>query len=129
MSLQDLKDRLESHKLDAVNLEIDVKLYCQDTSKNLDERWNLFVESGFGSERSYVTSSKVLEEHGLEIGYDADIYMDKYQTNTNDYIIEILLDLIEDRKDDPDKAISESIIPEYKEETLQVWEKSFTYDW
>jgi len=91
----------------------EVEDFVKNKEYPLEDRWEIFIESGLGNEESFMVYFK---------SYDIEEYLcrhDKYETI---YIQNIIDDSI-DRKE------SLETINNLKEEILQMFIKSFEYDW
>lgn len=119
MKLEDVQARLELLRRATEGIKIEVKEYCQDTSKPLEDRWNLFINSGLGDHSNYI------EEFDSEIikwFLDTDCYQ-RHETIYVKRIIEIYCDNndIED--------INDLDVIKLKENILKQFIKSFDLDW
>ena len=88
-----------------------VKSFCQNKEYSLDDRWNLFIKGNFG------------EHQGWYINLNS-IDLDKFYSNLDRYVF-ITTDYIIDWLDDH----AYTNIDEVKEEILQLFIKSFIFDW
>ncbi len=113
MKLEEIQERLALLKRATEGIKIEVKEYCQDTSKPLDERWDLFINSELGDEKWYY------EDFNCKIGREAvEDCEDKYSLHN----VETVLEYNEYEDDDPEVII-------YKEAVLANFIKSWQYDW
>lgn len=113
MKVEEVKERLALLKKATEAVKIEVKEYCQDTSKPLDERWNLFINSELGDEECYI------EDFNCKIGREAVEHCeDKYSLHN----VEDVLEYNEYEDDDPEVII-------YKEAVLAEFIKCWQYDW
>jgi hypothetical protein len=114
-----------------------VKSFCQNKEYPLDARWNLFINSDFGEHKNYIQHFDT-----IDLEYLRDFY--KYELIESDYLIDIYFDYMsEDLYDNLDITcnygtdeyqlfIETHVNPKidiFKEEILQLFIKSFTYDW
>lgn len=88
-----------------------VKEYCQNKEFPLDKRWDLFIESDFGKHEGWCID---LNSINLDNFY---AQKDRHQT----FIVDDLIFWLSDH--------AYTNIDEIKEELLQMFIKSFEYDW
>ena len=113
MKLEEVQERLALLKRATEGIKIEVKEYCQDTSKPLEDRWDLFINSELGDEERFY------EDFGCSIGRDAvEQCEDKYSLQR----VEDVLESNEYEDDNPEVSI-------YKEAVLAKFIKSWQYDW
>lgn len=131
MNKKELKELLFEYDVTRNYLYEQVKKYCQDTSKDLDDRWKIFIDSDMGDHIGSIQRFKSI---------DMDLYFDnwyKYEVISIDSIIEWFTDYSwEDiENENPDKSedeilnIIDSKLAPFKEEVLRAFIKSFTFDW
>ena len=115
-----------------------VKEYCQNKENPVDKRWSLFISSNFGEHNSFIQRFKSICK------IEKFVELDRYQhVNCNwlidsykDYLSEQLYDELELTCDNDTNEyfnfIKTEVDPKvdiFKEEILQLFVKSFTYDW
>lgn len=121
--IENLKATLGLYLVAKKSLEQDVKLIVQDKKYSLEERWNLFVESGFGE---YYPFSLYLKSYDLDEIYDC---FEKYETiNTVDLIDLIYEDVEENSDGETNQEYFDSILNPIKEEILSLFIRTFKYN-
>lgn len=115
-------------------IESVVKQYVQDKSIPLNERWEIFEQSGFGEHQCWIKHLDSL--HDDIVMYDGLVHADRMQSISVFTIIERYEDDMEDlddeEKNDPDenKWLKYKFDPiTFKEECLAKFIKGWDYDW
>lgn len=114
MNLEKIKRDLSLLKKARNQIKSDVRDYCQNKNNDLDERWELFIESGLGDCESYCM------DFDCRIGKDV-------LDNAEQRGITICVDDALEFWDDED--YTEEEIEEYKENVLKSFIKEFIFDW
>lgn len=106
--INELQKRLELFNKAKENIKSDLKKFVADKSYPLNERWNLFIESDLGNNDIFIPSFK---------SFDIDHYGDfnKYELVS----VEKILENLETEEEENN----------FKEEILQMFIKSFIFDW
>ena len=102
-----------------------VQAYVVDRNQPLDERWKIFVKSPayLFKRKTFVMHLETFEKLGFRIGYDEDIYVERYESvDLGDRMHTFLLE----RKDD---RLTPEAIASIKEEILEKGIRIFQYDW
>ena len=92
-------------------LKREVKEYVQDKSNSLEDRWNLFISSGLGSQDGYYYNFKSLDQEDFHSDLERHLVLD-------------VTDVIEHFHDSPDEDISN-----FKEEAMKDFIFSWELDW
>jgi hypothetical protein len=105
-----------------------VKDYVQDKSIALDDRWEVFEKSGFGSCPSWVQHLKSL--HDDICIYDGLVHIDRHQNVCVFRILERYEDHLGYDTEKLQKWQKYNFNPEaFKEECLEKFIKGWVYDW
>lgn len=126
-----MKEKIEKFLLQKEEIEKELREYVKDQSIPLESRWDLFVSSDLGEERSYILE---LESYNLDKYYDRG-WMDRGTTIDFDRIYDYLYDYeLEDYdEEEPEyqeiKDRIEDKINTIKEELLSLFIKSWRFDW
>lgn len=128
-----MKTKIQTHKEAIVmyfdikdNIKEVVKQYVQDTSIDLDERWEIFEKSDLGEHQSWIAHFDSL--HDDICMYDGLVHVDRHQIVTVFDIVERYNDdLRSDDIEDWEKFGFDPVA--FKEEALAKFIKSWEYDW
>jgi hypothetical protein len=111
-----MKEKIEKYLEDKDILTKEMKLWVVDKTVPLDERWNLFLESQLGDDKSYI------ERFDCKVG---DNMVDDMENKYAKFDIKTSWDYgVFD-----DYEYSEEEMIEYKENVLKSFIKSFQNDW
>jgi hypothetical protein len=117
--IENLKATLALYLTAKKSLEQDVKLIVQDTDFPLEERWNLFVKSGFG-EHDYCYLH--LNSYNLDDFYS---YCERYETYSTISLIDWIYEDIASKLNDETPEEIDSILNPIKEEILSLFIRTF----
>lgn len=109
--INELQKRLELFNKAKENIKSDLKKFVVDKSYPLNERWNLFIESDLGDNDVFMSSFE---------SFDINSY---YYRNFNRYELISVKKMLETLK------LEEEEENNFKEEILQMFIKSFIFDW
>lgn len=124
--LKELIDDLNQRKL---YLEIQVKSVCQDKTLPLDERWELFVSSGFGIDNSFYEEFEGIDNDNFN-KYELVNLIEQVRYKLYDCGFYNLSQHLKNSEFDIEKYESDfNKIKELQEEILQRWIKSYIFDW
>lgn len=117
-----MKEKIKEFNKQKDTLYAEVKEYVQNTDLPLDDRWDVFVWSGFGDCSDWVVNGfKPLDDHfGREVCWYDDFHIDKYQTLE----MKDLVEFMEERE-----GSYPELIDALKEEILAKFLFSFVNDW
>ena len=102
----------------------DFEEWCKDKTIPLDERWDIFMKSGFGKHHTYYWDFKTFDQNAFHDGE----HVRRYETCDPVRVIdefgkgERLEDFID--QDNYDK-----LVIDFKEEVLEKFIKSWNFDW
>lgn len=116
-----MKEKLKQFKKIQSEFEQELKAYCKDKSIPLDERWELFVESGMGEIGRWITKCKPMRKI---IDHDK-FYFEKYSTNR----YANLLERLEDPEEYEYVGLKDGWQNELKEYALDNFEAGWVHDW
>ena len=117
------------------DLAIKIKEYCQNKNYPLDKRWELFIDSSFGFyERWHVDFDTVEIEQMRDFNRYEEVYANDLIDLYFDYIdAKLHKELKEESDNMSDKFFIKNYVnPKvdiFKEEILEKFIRSFTYDW
>lgn len=114
-----------------------VKEFCQNKEHPIESRWKLFIESNLGEHENYYIDFETIE---LEYLRDFNKYefvrcvdlIDMYKDHSSDQLYDELELTCNYGTDEYEYFIKIEVNPKvdiFKEEILQLFVKSFTYDW
>ena len=108
--IKDLQKRIELFNKAKESIKSDLKKFVVDKSYPLNERWDLFIESDLGDDDKYMPYTNFFD------------ITHKYQSNFKKYEL-AFVEGISKNLDTEEKENS------FKEEILQMFIKSFIFDW
>lgn len=120
--IENLKATLGLYLVAKKSLEQDVKLIVQDTDLPLEERWNLFVQSGFG-DHNYCYLH--LNSYNLDDFYN---YCERYETYSTISLIDWIYEDIASKLNDETPEEIDLILNPIKEEILSLFIRTFKYN-
>ena len=121
--IENLKATLGLYLIVKKSLEQDVKLIVQDTDFPLEERWNLFVESGFGNHDCCLLH---LKSYDLDEFYS---YRERYEIYSTISLIDWIYEDVASKLNDETPEEIDLILNPIKEEILSLFIRTFQYDW
>lgn len=116
-----MKEKLKQFKKIQSEFEQELKAYCKDKSISIDERWEVFAESGMGTIGRWITKCKPMRTI-----MDRDqCYFEKYSTNR----YAELLERLEDPEEYEYVGLKDGWQNELKEYALDNFEAGWIHDW
>ena len=109
---EQLLKKIRAFKEEELSLYKEVKKYCQDGFISLEDRWDVFIESDMGDHKSSIQRYTPLINDYID-----QRYWSRYETVYIDYIVDLF------------EELDEKFVKEFKEDTLQMFIKSFELDW
>lgn len=116
-----MKEKLRQFKKIQSEFTQELKAYCKDKSIPIDERWEVFAESGMGNIHRWITKCKPIREI---INHD-ECYFEKYSTNN----YAELLERLEDPEEYDYVGLKDGWQNELKEYALDNFEAGWVHDW
>lgn len=115
LELQIIKAKVADFRKEGEKIKNLVKSFCQDTSKPLEERWGLFVDSEMGEHYPYILHFK---SRPALVAIDE--LENKYETITMTNML---------YRVEHSSKVTELEVTEFKEEALSKFIYSFEFDW
>jgi hypothetical protein len=119
-ALQEISTEIQAHTQAHKALEGRLKKVVTDTSIPLEDRWDLFVQSGMGDHEPWIQHFEALKD------YEDDLY-DGLERHSTVEITELLIHLGELEFESQHAKIH--VTDAFKEEVLSQFIRAFTYDW
>jgi hypothetical protein len=89
-----------------------LEAWCQDTTIDLDRRWDVFCSAKLGEDESWYSDE--LQNWGLVNNYDVFGDMNRYQIYYTD---------------DMSEWVPKELYDSFREKVLSIWLKSMRYEW
>lgn len=122
-----MQDQIEQFATYKDNLIASFKKWCTNKQVPLDVRWKTFLESGLGDhDPCYYAYQNINVNEFFDNHW---IHENKYYHVDMEEIFQIIYDEADETCGDEDCIFTEETIIELKEDVLESFTKSYTYDW
>lgn len=126
-----MKEKIKKFLEDSSTIKEELKKFVMDKSIPLKERWDLFIESKLGDHSNYIVHFNTIDDDLF--GPDEIIRVSKYETITVEdicvYYLENKIYPYAGLISKQNEKLTFINLDEFKEEVLEKFIYSFTFDW